>query len=179
MELASEKEASSLHKGTFADALALRYGWTPTLIPVSCVYGSSFTVEHVLSCSRGGFPILRHNEIRDVTANLLTEVCHDVKIEPDLQPLTGESWESHSAITIEGARLDIAVNGFWGGRYEQTFIDVRVFHPHAQSNRNTSISNCYRKHENEKSVLMSYVFVRLSVLLSRRWFSRQLGGWEG
>ena len=33
---------------------------------------------------------MRHNEIRDVTANLLTEVCHDVRSEPELQPLSGE-----------------------------------------------------------------------------------------
>ena len=163
MDLASEKGASnwlttlpiqefgfSLHKGAFVDALALRYGWTPTRVPVSCVCGSPFTVDHVLSCPRGGFPTLRHNEIRDVTANLLTEVCHDVRIEPDLQPLTCEVMRSQSANTTDGARLDIAVNGFWGGRYERTFIDVRVFNPHAQSNRNTTISNCYRKHENEK-----------------------------
>ena len=120
MELASERGASNwltalpieelgfcLHKGAFADALALRYGWTPTRIPVSCVCGISFTVEHVLSCPRGGFPILRHNEIRDVTANLLTEICHDVKTEPDLQPLTGETLESQSAITSDGARLNV------------------------------------------------------------------------
>ncbi len=35
-----------------------------------------------------GFPSIRHNEIRDITANLLTEVCHDVSVEPGLQPLT-------------------------------------------------------------------------------------------
>jgi len=44
---------------------------------------------HALSCLRGGFPIVHHNEIQDVTANLLTEVCHDIVIEPNLQPLTG------------------------------------------------------------------------------------------
>ena len=104
MELASEKGASSwlttlpieefgfcLHKVAFADALALRYGWTPSRIPISCVCGFSFTVDHILSCPRGGFPILRHNEVRDVTANLMSEVCHDVRTEPDLQPLSGES----------------------------------------------------------------------------------------
>ena len=42
------------------------------------------------------------------------------------------------------------MNGFWGGRFERTHLDVRVFNPHAPSNRNTSISNCYRKHEAEK-----------------------------
>ncbi len=42
---------------------------------------------------------------------------------------------------------DIAANGFWGGRYERTFFDVRVFNPHAGSNRQTSLAACYRKHE--------------------------------
>ena len=50
----------------------------------------------------------------------------------------------------DGARLDIAANGFWGGRYKRTFLDVRVFNPHAASNRNTTIENCYLKHEREK-----------------------------
>ena len=34
-----------------------------------------------------GFPSIRHNEIRDLTAHLLTEVCRDVRIELDLQPI--------------------------------------------------------------------------------------------
>ena len=63
----------------------------------------AFSIEHALSCPKGGFPILRHNEIRELTANLLTEVCHKVSIEPDLQPLTGESLRGASSI---GARLD-------------------------------------------------------------------------
>jgi len=51
---------------------------------------------------------------------------------------------------MDGTRLDIAVNGFWEGHFEKTYLDVRLFNPHAPSNRNTSISNRYRKHEVEK-----------------------------
>ncbi len=47
----------------------------------------------------------------------------------------------------DGARRDIAANDFWGGHYERTFFDVRVFNPHAGSNRQTSLAACYRKHE--------------------------------
>ena len=32
----------------------------------------------------------RHNDLRDFTGNLLTEVCRNVYIEPPLQALTGE-----------------------------------------------------------------------------------------
>ena len=40
--------------------------------------------------------------------------------------------------------------GFWGGRFEKAFVDVRVFNPSAQSNRRGPLSSVYRKHEQEK-----------------------------
>ena len=63
MSLASEKGASTwlstlpieehgfaLHKGGFRDALCLRYGWQPTLLPSQCACGKKFSVEHALNC---------------------------------------------------------------------------------------------------------------------------------
>ena len=38
--------------------------------------------------SLGGFPSIWHNELRDITAELLTEICCSVGVEPTLQPLT-------------------------------------------------------------------------------------------
>ena len=38
-------------------------------------------------CQRGGLIIQRHNEIRDLEAELLDMVCYHVAIEPTLQPL--------------------------------------------------------------------------------------------
>ena len=40
--------------------------------------------------------------------------------------------------------------GFWGGRFEKAFVDVRVFNPSAQSNRHGLLSSVYHKHEQEK-----------------------------
>ena len=37
----------------------------------------------------------------------------------------------------QNARLDVAANGVWGGRFERTFFDVRVFNPFAKSNMDT------------------------------------------
>ena len=145
-----EEHGFCLHKGAFVDALALRYGWAPLKTPTTCVCGANFAVEHLLSCPRGGFPSLRHNEIRDLTANLLTEVCHDVKVEPELQKITTETMTRRTANTKDGARLDIAANGFWGGRHERMFLDVRVFNPLAPSNRSTNLEKCFLKHEKEK-----------------------------
>ena len=162
MDLSQEKGASSwltslpieelgffLHKGAFRDALALRYGWAPTHMPTHFACGVPFSVEHALSCPKGGFPTLRHNEVRDFTARVLSEVCHDVCVEPHLQPLSGEILDGASAIADDGARLDVAASGFWGGRHERAFFDIRVFNPLAKSN-SQSIVSCYRKHENVK-----------------------------
>jgi len=55
-----------------------------------------------------------------------------------------------SANTEDGARLDIAANGFWGGRSERAYFDVRVFNPYAPSNRHDSLALTYRKHERAK-----------------------------
>ncbi len=102
-------------------------------------------MDYLLSCQRGGFP---HNEIRDFTGTLLTEVCSDVKVEPELQEITTETMSLHTANTTEGARLDITANGFWVGRHERTFLDVRVFNPLAPSNRQTSASQNMKKKRN-------------------------------
>ena len=45
-----------LHKTAFRDAIALRYHWLPSACPTSCACGHSFTIEHALSCPKGGFP---------------------------------------------------------------------------------------------------------------------------
>ena len=87
LTLASEKGASSwvtalplschgfvLHKAAFRDALCLRYGWQPQSLPSQCACGQTHSVCHALSCPYGGYPTLRHNEVRDFTAGLLREV---------------------------------------------------------------------------------------------------------
>ena len=86
-----EEFGFALRKGAFHDdALALRYNYQPLQSPSTCGCGAKYSVEHVLSCPKGGFPSIRSNEIRDLTANLLTEFCSSVCIEPELQPVTGE-----------------------------------------------------------------------------------------
>ena len=56
-----------------------------------------------MGCPCGSFPSIRQNELRDITAELLTEVCHGVGVEPILQPLAGAIF-----LHIEdGARLDV------------------------------------------------------------------------
>ena len=44
------------------------------------------TVDHAMICQHGGLAIQRHNEIRDLQAELLDMLCYDVQVEPALQP---------------------------------------------------------------------------------------------
>ena len=60
----------ALHKSAFRDALALRYGWLPACLPLKCICGEDFTVDHAMNCPHGGLPSLRHNELRDFTSSL-------------------------------------------------------------------------------------------------------------
>ena len=57
-----------------------------------------------------------------------------------------------SANTDDGAWLDIAANGFWGGKFERAYFDVRVFNPHAPTNKQQSLSSTYKKHERIKII---------------------------
>ena len=54
-----------------------------------------------MNCKRGGFISMRHNNIRDFQANLLTKVCKDVEIEPPLKPVTEEERLTASTLTSD------------------------------------------------------------------------------
>ena len=40
--------------------------------------------------------------------------------------------------------------GSGGGKFERAFFDIRVFNPHALTNRRLQLSSCYRHHEHIK-----------------------------
>ena len=115
-----------------------------------CPCGEAFSVGHALSCSKGALPSIRHNRIRDLTAELLTEVCPNVAVEPVLQPLTGEGFSLRTTNVQDDARLDIKAQDFWDHSKRSAFFDVRVFNSHAPSNCRTTTAACYRRHEQEK-----------------------------
>ena len=65
------------------------------------------------------------------TVILLNEVCHDVRVEPDLQKLTGEEFNERTSNLKDEARVDVCARGFWTTG-QLTFFDVRVFNPNAK-----------------------------------------------
>ena len=138
----------NLNKQQFWDALRIRYNWALPRLPTTCVCGSSYNLQHSLSCKKGGLISLRHNEIRDVSAELMSEVCKDVRKEPGLLPLTGEQLKT-SANSSNEARLDISARDFWIP-YQRAFFDIRVFDPYAQRYRTQNVDKMFQTNEKEK-----------------------------
>ena len=91
---------------------------------------------------------MRHDALRDGIANLMREVCTDVRTEPGLIPVNSNSFNPKTS-TKDGARLDISACGIQS-KFERTFFNVRVSHPHAPSNVTLSLEELYKRNEKEK-----------------------------
>ena len=144
-----EEHGFLLSKGAFRDALCLRYGWPIAGVSSQCACGAPFSVDHAMTCHKGGLPTLRHNEVRDLTAELLSETSHCVSIEPKLQSLHDEEFQFHTANREDGARLDVQASDFWC-KGQEAFFDIRVFYPSASSYRQKDLKALYTLHERQK-----------------------------
>jgi hypothetical protein len=110
-----------------------------------------------------------------MTASLLTEVCTNVATEPHLQPLSGETFRLASVNTNDGARLDVRARGFWAVG-QDTFLDVRVFHPDAPTNRSGKV---YKRHEDEKKRVYGERILEVKhAVFTPLVFSTHHGAWE-
>jgi len=94
--------------------------------------------------------MLRHNELRDITATLLKK-CHDVRTEPPLVKVNGEVLNEQTANIRPEARLDISLIslGFWTPD-QRVFFDMRGFNLHAQRYRCLELKRCFERNEKEK-----------------------------
>ena len=143
------EEGYVLNKEEFRDAMAMRYSKHILGLPSKCACGSNFDPVHALNCKKGGFIHSRHDQLRNLEAKMLSEVCQDIEIEPQLQPLTGENMSLESANTEDSARLDVKARGFYR-QGQCAFFDIRVAHVNARSNRALSTDQILRRAESEK-----------------------------
>ena len=90
--------------------------------------------------------------MRNVTANLLSNVCNDVDIEPKLLPVTGQNLSNRTTNTRTEARLDITsvVGGEFWVRGRQVFFNIRLFEPNAKRYPNSALSQCCAQNEKEE-----------------------------
>ena len=107
LDLAREKGAGSwltalpiqalgyvLNKQDFRDSICLRYGWKIPNTPPFCSCSKKNDVNHALTCMVGGYVIMRHDRVRNLEANILKDVCKDVRLEPELLPVDNAPVES-------------------------------------------------------------------------------------
>ena len=66
-----------------------------------------------MDCKKGGFVHARHDNLRNLEAALLSEVCKDVVSEPHLQPTTGEEFDLRSVNTDDEVGLDVKARSFY------------------------------------------------------------------
>ena len=96
-----KEEGYIVNKQCFFDLIRTRYGLQLDHLPSKCEGGSTVSIDQALSCKKGGFASLRHNQARNLTASLLDEVCHGKCLEPQLLQLTVENLNEKMAIRSE------------------------------------------------------------------------------
>ena len=137
-----------LSKQQFWDSISLRCGWEISKLPTTFPCGSKFDIQHSMNCKKQGFVTIRHNNLRALTAQILSEGCYDIQTEPRLVPLSDEDLSIRTANRSNEARLEVQARGFWERR-QQTFFDLRVFDPNACRHLNKSLQHCHAINENE------------------------------
>ena len=79
-----EQHGFALHKTDLTDALFYVMAGLHHTYHLTVFAAKPFQFLMLFSCPHGAFPILRHNDVRDRTAKLMSEVCHDIQVEPYL-----------------------------------------------------------------------------------------------
>ena len=123
----SRRDGTELERDEFRDAALLRLGLTPKNLPNVCDgCSATFTVEHALTCKKGGLVIIRHNDCRDEFGDLSSKATSPSKVttEPPIynggnQPVTRQangasSTSNNNNNSTQGGeeRGDLAVHGF-------------------------------------------------------------------
>jgi len=90
----------------------------------------------------------------------MSEVCHDVQVEPYLQPLNSEPLRYKSTVHEDDARVDIRAAGFCSCYHHHSFFDVPVFNAFAESNQSSSPAAIFRRHEGKKCRFTRSMYVK-------------------
>ena len=96
-----EEYGLALNKQEFRDSLCLRYNMALRNLPRHCACGETFTVNHALSCKKGGFVAQKHDTIRDLLTLHIRKVCKNVEKEALLPPLDNEVFNLNPMLQVK------------------------------------------------------------------------------
>ena len=115
-----------------------------TKLADDCAHGQRLSFEHALTCQRGGYIAMRHDEVRDLFTALLLETCHNVATTQWNAPQRRKSHRRRPP-RHQGRRL-LCNSGF-----KATFFDVRVFIPYDASYQLSPPQRIFDAHESAKA----------------------------
>ena len=142
----TEALGHELNQEEFVDAIGLRYGFMIKNLPSTCECSAVNSADHCLSCPKGGFTIMRLDEVRHCFADISSHAgLRAVQTEKPLLPCDGFKL-GPSVNTTKEARMDVYCVGLWG-RQRAAYLDVRVFHPNAPSYKARTPADLYKNHE--------------------------------
>ncbi|MGL4997609.1 MAG: hypothetical protein ACRC5T_01270, partial [Cetobacterium sp.] len=143
---------TELAGGEFRDGLRMRYGLPPQDLPDKCDgCGQNFTVEHAMSCKKGGLVLIRHNDVKDEWHHLCAQALTPSAVSDEPLILHGQGRPTVNAdgeVPLE-LRGDVSAHGFWK-RGTTAIFDVRITDTDAPSYRGMAPKKVLARHEREK-----------------------------
>ena len=166
-----------LSRQEFVDNARMRCFLKPLGLPQHCDgCGAGLSVEHALSCKKGGLVSIRHNDVRDEAGAMaelaLPKTC--VSYEPQIHYGTGAKVSGAAAQARccgragDDARGDVMIHGLWK-KGEACILDVRVTDTDAKSYRSSSSAKVLEKAAREKKKASTRLLAESSAALSWRW----------
>ena len=137
------------------DNVRLQYGMRPVGLCERCDgCGAGFTVEHGLSCKKGGLVCQRHDDVRDEAGELAAMALTRTKVsyEPtifygkDVNAIQASETTQQTGSNAAGdkARGDVSINGLWK-KGQTCILDIRVTDTDAKSYASSSLSKVLEK----------------------------------
>jgi hypothetical protein len=136
-----------LSRDQYRVGFCVRYGKTPAHLPAKCDgCGACNNLHHALTCAKGGLLVARHNDVRDVYAELAIKALGKgrVRVEPPIFP-PGPAEPGDAA----DSRGDLALDGLWAPRVK-AILDVTISHTEAPSHLNRSAAAVTRSRQERK-----------------------------
>ena len=91
-------------------------------MPSLCPCVQNYDITQAMNCRRGGFIIMRDNNVQDFEVNLLKTTLNDVEVERKLQKIDNEEL---NGLTGDDARPDIRTRSVWR-QGQNVFFDIQL-----------------------------------------------------